>query len=660
MHISGRLLALAVVAVTAFAWLRAIDSVEQMTPRGNSMDYVRLTTPLPNNAVATDTLLFWPRLARPLKASDFQQPHRRIYALGAADLVAAQKQLAAAGKRYRFQDTVTIDGRSYKTLLSLWGKHRVSSPQQLLAPGGDLQPRQLWVLEQIPRRTLLADDEGGAPKFFYVVEPLSRKLLRYRESELPKIGIVVFSWSVPTVLFGALAFLVLWRRGGDSSMARWAGIWLGGVAAWSIDVLVRQNFVKIDMPSVALAAQDSTGGRFMLVLYATLMLIFATVTLLHNAFVPQWALYAYFSRLQTPVAHGHTWISRYRTPIFLMMVGVANYGFFLWLSNMEYNQKIATIGAVNIGMMCVCWLWQGRHGQRQHAVSWNAVLAFLAANMLIWLINMPGRKAHDFGVLLNVLVSLLFIFWFARAVFHDDLLRLAGGRDISFIVSVIVLPIVFEASAEHARAILHGLGLFSETATGIIGTVAVVLLVHPFQHLLSTIFTRLANPGLSRVRKVIDQYTEEATESGNLAGRGDPALQIFYGMGITRFGFYACGAAGHLIELINNLDNDTPEIQISPSLRKKLSETKTFIDLKSAAFEWHYFYEQFELCRLERQLGCRYLFPVCLGHSLRAILCLGDDASSRKLARDAYSEHINNLGIAKLSSTPATRPPSAR
>jgi hypothetical protein len=455
---------------------------------------------------------------------------------------------------------------------------------------------------------------------------------------------------------------VLWRRGGDSRAARWTGLWLGGLAASSLGVLQGDKLGNIEISSLALSAQDTTMGRFLLILYAAFYLISYAVILLYGYFIPQWALFAHFAGnplLPQSVVGARPWLARYRTVVLLAMVGVGNYGVMLCFADMTVNQRMTLTGIVNMAAMCALWRWQRRQGRQENPVSRNAVLAFISANVSMWLISVPGRQAHtEYDIAINALMALLFLFLFAKAVFDDDFLQLAGGRDVSFLASVIVLPILFETSEGSVQTILEGFGFFSETATGIIGTVTVVLLVQPVQHLLSAVFTHLVNPGLRRVQKLIDQYTETVSESGREVGRDDPALQIFQGAGIARFGFYASRPSGRMVELINKLDNNKPEIQISLSLRKKLGTTKCFIDLQSTAFEWNYFYEQFELCRLQRQLCCRYLFPVCVGNSLRAILCLGDGAPSRKIAREAYSEPINNLGIAKLSSSDASRPPS--
>jgi hypothetical protein len=662
MHVLGKLLAIVVIAVTVFAWLRAIDSVEQMAPQGNRADYVRLTTRATGNGMATDTLLFWPRLARPMKTEDFQTPARRIYLLNAADVDLARQQLRAANRDFTFDDTTMIDALSYWMLAIRWDSRRVSSVDQFYEYVARPKARDLWVLEQLERRTLLADDKQSGAKFFYVVEPLSRRLVWYTERRLPAVWAEVLSWSIHIVTFGALAFLVLWRRGGDSRAARWTGLWLGGLAAWSLGVLQGDKLGNMEISSVALSAQDTTVGRFLLVLYAAFILISEVVVVLYVCFIPQWMLFSNFfgnPLLPRSVVRAHPRLAWYGTLLMLAMVGVCNYVLMLGFAELTTNQGMTMTGIVNIAAMCALWRRQRRQGRQERVVSRNAVLAFLSANVLMWLVSVPGRHAYTtYDIALNALMALLFIFWFARAVFHDDFLQLAGGRDVSFLASVIVLPILFETSEGSVQTILEGFGFFSETATGIVGTVAVVLLVQPVQHLLSTIFTHLINPGLSRVQKLIDQYTETVSEAEPQLGGDDPALQIFHGIGIVRFAFYACRRSGRLVESINNLDNDRPEIQISLPLRKKLSATKGFIDLDSAAFEWDYFYEQFELCRLQRQLDCRYLFPVCVGHSLRALLCLGDGATSRRIAREVYSEPINNLGIAKLGSSAASRPGS--
>ncbi|HEX6864157.1 MAG TPA: hypothetical protein VF414_15115, partial [Thermoanaerobaculia bacterium] len=56
--------------------------------------------------------------------------------------------------------------------------------------------------------------------------------------------------------------------------------------------------------------------------------------------------------------------------------------------------------------------------------------------------------------------------------------------------------------------------------------------------------------------------------------------------------------------------------------------------------------QQFELRRLEESTGCRYLMPVCLGRSLRALLLLPDTQSGHVLCRDLSGAEVGRLGVA--------------
>ena len=63
---------------------------------------------------------------------------------------------------------------------------------------------------------------------------------------------------------------------------------------------------------------------------------------------------------------------------------------------------------------------------------------------------------------------------------------------------------------------------------------------------------------------------------------------------------------------------------MSEGVRKFLGRRRHFVDLQTVAFEWPFFFYQFELHRIRKGTGCRYMLPVSVGESLRGLLLLPD------------------------------------
>ena len=76
-----------------------------------------------------------------------------------------------------------------------------------------------------------------------------------------------------------------------------------------------------------------------------------------------------------------------------------------------------------------------------------------------------------------------------------------------------------------------------------------------------------------------------------------------------------------------------------------LAGHRGFIDLDEAAYEWRYFFHQFELYRLQLQTGARYLLPITLGTSLRGLLLLPDREQPLLPGDESVAESVNTVGL---------------
>jgi hypothetical protein len=122
--------------------------------------------------------------------------------------------------------------------------------------------------------------------------------------------------------------------------------------------------------------------------------------------------------------------------------------------------------------------------------------------------------------------------------------------------------------------------------------------------------------------------------------------RFFDDLGIDAYVFYSrCGADAFAATASRTSGPVAPRLDLSDGLRDFLASRPTFVDLTHLAFEWRYFFHQFELARLARASGGRYLLPVCLGPSLRGLLLLPDGEAQERVSRDALAAQVSSLAL---------------
>jgi hypothetical protein len=162
-------------------------------------------------------------------------------------------------------------------------------------------------------------------------------------------------------------------------------------------------------------------------------------------------------------------------------------------------------------------------------------------------------------------------------------------------------------------------------------------------------------PRLRKIEHTVEHALETIVDAHTLEERSRLVSELFETLRVPGYLFYSRGAQACFNADINKLDRDVPPvIELSPALRKFLGQRHRFVDLHTMAFEWRYFFHQFELHRIAQATGCRYLLPVSVGDSLRALLLIPEGPGESVMANPAVSANINNFAIAAALSRPRT------
>ena len=151
----------------------------------------------------------------------------------------------------------------------------------------------------------------------------------------------------------------------------------------------------------------------------------------------------------------------------------------------------------------------------------------------------------------------------------------------------------------------------------------------------------------AQIEHNVEHALEKIVDAEDDAARSHLVSELFDHLHVPQYLFLSRRPKGVFAVDINKLGRDVqPSLELSEPLRKFLGEHAHFVDLQSMAYEWQFFFHQFELFRLMQETGCRFLLPVAVGESLRGLLMLPDGPGGSVVSHPAVSENINNFGIA--------------
>lgn len=651
----GRLLAVASLLVILIAVINGFALPDALAPDTPDRPLAAQAAFQANDRPSR-TMFVWPRGARLLRESDLQDPDRDLYIVDPAAEIVDRLQ------RYVLANTRTaLLAPGYDSLKQALAPWRISTPEGFAAAlarqaDAPMSARQIWLLQRHPGH----DPQGTT----YELEALHRVLIPVDEAGLTRFGnryaLVMFGAGA----FACLAFVVLWRRGGDIAAARWVGLWLAGIAmSFSlpiVDLIVASTLVdaaqSTSEPSVRATVSGASGLLFLFSLIAGVLATFCvTPWMIYRSLRPSLA-----KRVpgESPalVGMGYRLLDG-QIPI-LAGIG-AVIALILWLDH-EKGMPMSRIvpiagGASLLGMWALerlrrprIALLQPSGGDRRLRITGPSVMFFVAAQALL---SLSFSLRSDETASLTpagawVAMTMVAIFTIAATVFllRSEWLRVSAGHDLSWLMTAFLMPLLFEIVNGTLPAWLDSLDIFLPGASGIASFLLVVVLMQPMQRGLEAAFRQIASRTLNQVQRRVDALLEDA-----LATSGQQALpaqveRLFEELGIRGYALYTrTGPCSFDIELDRLAGK--PSFSLSQGLCRRLARSETVIDLDMVHAEWRYFFDQFELHRLAQCTRGRYLYRVRIGGALNGILVLGNSAAAQGIARDGFAETASALGI---------------
>jgi hypothetical protein len=472
-----------------------------------------------------------------------------------------------------------------------------------------------------------------------------------------------FYWwflSLSLLAICTLGFLFLWRRGGDSPLARWIGIGLlahaGAVFYWFADYFTPAILHHLYVYS---ANSHRSSDLLAVVLTAQILItkiVRSSVTYIDLPLCVIWVHLFWPARARSSMV---AWRRHALTGVKIATVGLALFVVTRSLSDL-YSFLGADIESVlravrpELLLLIVAGYLIRRQtfaGATEPRIGWLFLLPLLA------LIESPGlmqlglepyimnRALFWTGLALAAAGLVLFV-----PLLRQNFLRVLSIREFSYVAMVLIVPAAVVVAEEMTKSLFIRVPSISERGAELVaiaGVVAVLPLIHKTIEFAAG---RLFVPRLPLIEREIDRVLEAVVDEDTEEDRRATVAQLFDRLGVAGYAFYARGRQGVFQLHLHRLSKSPLEsIALSPSLRDFLSSRHTFVDLYSVPFEWRYFFHQFDLYHLEKATGCRHLLPICLGKSMRGLLLLPHGLTEDNVSRHPTATDFGSLGIAAIS-----------
>lgn len=472
---------------------------------------------------------------------------------------------------------------------------------------------------------------------------------------------------------GLAILLLLWARGGDSPLARRLALLLAGLSVATIAPYGDLNFPlwhkvyvgALTSPAGAVVTALFVGAGLLTALCIVSLVIAFPLTWLNLCLPPtpvvtRWQRYGRGLRSGTIVV-GHFMVAMATTLAAFVAAGMldpdaGDSGALGWLiAGLAYPAIAVLVGAL---------------ARRRTAP--RSELPHVPLPMAVW----PLLTGAFFGLLLAAhafdeppiaITNLaLAVAWALAALTFwilvpGNLLDVAGSRDVSNVLMVFVLPVLFEQAEDLAEIILVATPYSSEPGQDVLKLVLVVAGFGPIQRWVEDLTRYLTVRRLRTIEKSVERHLEgmaDAPTEGATAEVG----RFFAAEGVPSFAIYHREGPGRFTRsTAQGLDSPPHQIELSSDLAAHLgARGHRTIDLQRVARTWDHMFVQFELARLEAGSGCRYLIPVTLGRSLRGLLFLPAVDGHPGLSQEPVAGEVGKLGLAlvALRRPSSSRPPA--
>jgi hypothetical protein len=552
------------------------------------------------------------------------------------------------------------DRESFEKLEQLLTPYRLDGEKLASYLLSDPEIRKGWYVECNRSAKTRMHPEG---ELFYYARPLL-SLQGMGISEINHLATLAGTYIYYVAVFGLVGFLFLWRRGGDSPLAFWIGTWTifaaGGPAWLSFSGCIMDAF-KYTMWHVGMSSPSAA----IYFLAINLMEVITLIGIYMNlATIP---LMAAFVHLCWPPnfldikRRGNEKLKLWGKIVLMALglngfAGIGSEFIDQLLSVALPDMPSADSGSIAFALVIVLncsvlsplgyWL-RIKYRQRSECPGNGHWLFVSFAWSQITAICLIIQGTHSFfpswptnwsSIAFGVIVLLL--------ILRKNFLRLRAERDLSFVIVAVIAPFCFEFSENLVQDILKQTSFFSEKGANILGLCVVVLVLTPFWDYLKKVMARMTIPQFPTIQKTISGAMFDILEGEKKTDVREKVRRLFEDLSVGHFLFYEKGAEGYFDEVVSRTDHAAVDrLFLSPSLRSTLVQENSFIDMDNAMYEWRFFFVQFELYRVKRATGCRYLLPISCGESIRALIFLPDNGRSSELSRFAIANDFVNMGL---------------
>gem|GEM_PF-5992955 len=663
----GRVLAAGLALLPFLCFLNGVGIREHLS---RPSDVIRTGDP-PN-------VWFWATRGRSIRAADFASQTVELYG-GAADVYPNPRALVTSlWQRLRENEPRDrIHQKAREDIGHLVGSQRVADPVHERPPwvvqNGAVHgiTRELLAplrLDAEQFKRLVSGSRSTRPPTLLALEPpteghgegYAEVLWAWPlpEQWVERFGTYYHFWSIHLLACSVLGFVFLWRRGGESPLARWIGIWLLSQASSAF-----LTFGVFFMPSIAHElASGSRTGTFFQVVFAGLMLLGkmmrSTVLYLDLPFCLIWTHACW------PTATGRpsgVWRRNLVILAKVALVAVLLLGFTravdsvlsavpvgVWSSLVKRTQLIGLLVLVLFG-----WALRRSYFWKSEAphLGWAPVIALITLIVSVRGMELALEPPVINGVMFwGAWIAGVVPFMLFGVLLRRNFLRVASARELTYVLMVLLVPCLVVATETLAHAVFRSVPFVTETGAEIFAIAGVAALLPLIHKGIEFTVGWLVMPKLWTLQAEIDHVLEAVVDTDGEAARRTEVARLFERLKITGYVFYARGQRSVFTRCLDHMTGASADaLPISGALREFLGRRHHgFVDLQNVPFEWPYFFHQFELYRIEKATQCRYLLPIRLGKSVRGFLLLAGGRAERDICKQPAAEELGTLGVAAI------------
>ena len=578
-------------------------------------------------------------------------------------LVAAVQENATNGEAYAELEKLLIPYRVHASDAGKFASHlkgRIDA--------------QAFYLEELKTRE--TSQTGTNPTLYHAQVQIGifAKTRQKASIEAAKISSII----VPDLVLLCIGCLLLWRRGGDSPVGFWMGIFLVGNALGVFGFLNVHDLSASIRYNLWHMAAKSHIGSIAATWFATLEKS-GTILAVCLSTLAQSVLFVLLCWPGERAEHRGKW---QRCSVFvgkllvafaigagagvIMVLAVASVG------NDSMNWLLSRSAAIiSLGTIGYLLRRKRRFATEVPELGWEFIVSwiFLATSvgLPVSLFQAEGMQSFEncfsnvswvfghmsfLGIVAGTCAVLGGVF-FLRICLRKNFLSVLSTRGFTFIVLAFIIPIFAKVCESFAEDMIHGTFLQSQSGERVLAILLSIVLFAPLWKVLSRMSRKFSMRNLVKVEANVEQTLESVLDSQDDLDIRDEIFTRMRELGLTRYAFYSRGHSGNFNLLLKNgwVGKSVDSFQMSEYLRRYLGKNHQAIDLEQLAQERQLFFQSFELCRLASLLHASCLQPICLGSSVRAVIVTPDELNGGVFSNsEVFFDNVNALGLAAVAS----------